>query len=160
MPEELCLDEQRPCPRLLVARRLGACHPAGRLADIGCGPGYLAVLIARRLTRPLDRLALAAGRLAAGDASARAGIARAPGELGAVGRAFDEMADALDAQQGARRALLADLAHELRTPLTILRADCEALVDGVEPAVPERLAALHDEILRLERLVTDLETLA
>lgn len=145
--------EQRLRDRLVSVALLGA----GLAAAVAL---VVAVLIARRLTRPLDRLALAAGRLAAGDASARAGIADAPGELGAVGRAFDEMAGALDSRDAARRALLADLAHELRTPLTILRADCEALVDGVEPAVPERLAALHDEILRLERLVSDLETLA
>ena len=34
--------------RWMVARKLDRVQPAGSLADVGCGPGYLATLIARR----------------------------------------------------------------------------------------------------------------
>jgi two-component system sensor histidine kinase BaeS len=119
-----------------------------------------AVLVARRLSRPLRRLTHATRSLEAGEAGARARIASAPGELGELGRAFDGMADSLEQQAIARRTLLAEVAHELRTPLSVLRASTEALVDGVEPATTERLVELRDEVGRLERLVTDLETLA
>jgi two-component system, OmpR family, sensor histidine kinase BaeS len=50
-----------------------------------------------------------------------------------------------------RRSLAADVAHELRTPLAALQAGLEELRDGLREADTERLAALHDQILRLGR---------
>jgi len=52
------------------------------------------------------------------------------------------------------------VAHELRTPVTILQASCEELADGLAEPTPERLASLHQEVLRLGRVVEDLELLA
>src|SRR3990170_470356 len=58
------------------------------------------------------------------------------------------------------RALAAGVAHELRTPLAILRTQIEAMQDGVVPADGAALASLHEETMRLSRLVADLGTLA
>ena len=52
------------------------------------------------------------------------------------------------------------MAHELRTPVAILQAETEALVDGVSAPTPDALVSLHDESLRLGRMVQDLQTLA
>jgi two-component system, OmpR family, sensor histidine kinase BaeS len=120
----------------------------------------VAVLVAYRVTRPLVALTDAAERLAGGDRGARAGHRQAPGELGVLASSFDRMAGALQTEDRLRRILVADVAHELRTPLTILRGQTEAMIDGViEPTGPA-LASLHDEVLRLGRVVGDLETLA
>ncbi len=139
-----------------------------RLVTIAIVGGALAVILAlgaallvsRRLTAPLGRLTRAARALETGEPGARAAAADAPGEIGELSRAFDRMAQTLDDQALQRHALLAEIAHELRTPLTILRGNCEAMVDGVEEPTPGRLASLHEEVLRLEGLVTDLETLS
>jgi len=139
-----------------------------RLVTIAIVGGALAVilalgaalLVARRLTAPLGRLTSATRALEAGEPGARAAAADAPGEIGDLSRAFDRMAQTLDDQAAQRHSMLAEIAHELRTPLTILRGNCEAMVDGVEQPTAARLASLHDEVLRLERLVTDLETLS
>ena len=70
------------------------------------------------------------------------------------------MADSLDREDELRRNLVADVAHELRTPLAVLQGSTEALLDGIDrPDVPT-LASLHDEVIRLRRLVGDLESLA
>jgi two-component system sensor histidine kinase BaeS len=119
-----------------------------------------AVLLSRRITRPLSKLRTAAVRLERGELDARAALADAPGEIGELGHAFDRMADTLERESALRRGLIADVAHELRTPVTILQASCEELVDGVSEPTPEKLASLHDEVLRLGRLVGDLETLS
>ena len=74
--------------------------------------------------------------------------------------AFDQMADTLDRQEQLRRDLVADVAHELRTPVAILQAGHEALLDGVVEATPDQLTSLRDEVLRLARMVDDLQTLA
>jgi two-component system sensor histidine kinase BaeS len=118
-----------------------------------------AVVLSRRITRPIRALSAAAAGLEHGDLGARAAIADAPGEIGELGRAFDSMAETIQRESALRRALVADVAHELRTPVSILQASCEALVDGVVPPSPEQLGSLHDEVLRLGRLVGDLETL-
>ncbi len=138
-----------------------------RLVTIALVGGGIAVLMAlaaalyfaRRLTAPLRRLTSATRRLELGE-QAPGAVVDAPGEIGELARAFDHMARALDDQARSRQATLTEIAHELRTPLTILRGNCEAMVDGVEQPSPDRLASLHDEILRLERLVADLETLS
>ena len=70
------------------------------------------------------------------------------------------MADTLDRQEQLRRDLVADVAHELRTPVAILQAGHEALLDGVVEATPDQLTSLRDEVLRLARMVDDLQTLA
>jgi two-component system, OmpR family, sensor histidine kinase BaeS len=116
--------------------------------------------VARRITRPLRDLTRAAGSLAAGDLSARAGGGSEPAELGELARAFDGMAETVDREDALRRAFAADVAHELRTPLAIAQGELESLVDGIKEPTPERLRSLHEEMLRLARIVEDVETLA
>ena len=136
-----------------------------RTVLLGAGLAALLALVvawfvARRITRPLVRLTQTVLAIGSGERGARAEQAAAPGEIGELATAFDRMADALHREDSLRRQLLADVAHELRTPITILQAYCEQMVDGTEPVTLERLASLRDEVLRLGRLVQDLETLA
>jgi two-component system, OmpR family, sensor histidine kinase BaeS len=86
--------------------------------------------LARHITRPVAQLIAATRAMTRGDRSSRAGPVRAPGELGELATAFDQMADALDRQEQLRRHLVADVAHELRTPIAVLQAEHEALLDG------------------------------
>lgn len=120
----------------------------------------VAVFVARRVSRPITALTVAATDLAAGQRDVRVDIAGAPGEIGALAAAFNQMAASVAREDELRRQLVADIAHEVRTPLTILRATTEALVDGVTPPDDASLASLHEEVLRLSHLVGDLETLA
>jgi signal transduction histidine kinase len=80
--------------------------------------------------------------------------------LGELGRAFDTMAQSLEEEDRLRRALVADVAHELRTPVAIMQAETEALTDGITAVSAEALESLHEEVVRLARLVEDLQTLA
>ncbi len=98
--------------------------------------------------------------MAGGDRSARAGEIKAPGELRELAAAFDHMADTLDYEDKIRRDLVASVAHELRTPVAVLQAGHEALLDGVTEPSPEELGSLRDEVLRLARMVDDLQTMA
>jgi two-component system, OmpR family, sensor histidine kinase BaeS len=119
----------------------------------------LAWWLSRRLTRPLDELGLAVQAFGDGDRSARA-PQDAPGEIGDLGRAFDAMAERVQRGEETRRALAHDVAHELRTPLAALQAGLEELRDGLLPPDPQTLAALHDQSLRMGRVVDDLGRLA
>jgi signal transduction histidine kinase len=115
---------------------------------------------ARRITRPVTQLIAVTRAMTAGDRAARAGQIRAPGELHELATAFDQMAGTLERQEQIRRNLVADVAHELRTPIAVLQAGHEALLDGVTEPTPAELSSLRDEVLRLARMVGDLQTLA
>jgi two-component system, OmpR family, sensor histidine kinase BaeS len=56
--------------------------------------------------------------------------------------------------------MVGDIAHELRTPLTNLKAQLEAIEDGLLPADAETHASLREETGLLERLVDDLQEMA
>ena len=58
------------------------------------------------------------------------------------------------------RQWMSDTSHELRTPIAVLRAQIEALQDGIVPVDAQRLDLLHREVMGLSRLVDDLNTLA
>jgi two-component system sensor histidine kinase BaeS len=116
-------------------------------------------LITRTLTRPLARLTDTARAFAAGDRDARTGL-HSPGELGDLAAAFDEAAAQVQASEQARRQMSADIAHELRTPLAALQAGLEELRDGLVPADATALARLHDQSLRVGRVVGDLAELS
>jgi signal transduction histidine kinase len=116
--------------------------------------------VARRITRPVERIIAVTRSMGRGERSARVGQLAAASELRELGEAFDQMADALDRQEQLRRDLVADVAHELRTPVAVLQAGHEALLDGVAEPTPDQLTSLRDEVLRLARMVGDLQTLA
>jgi two-component system, OmpR family, sensor histidine kinase BaeS len=67
---------------------------------------------------------------------------------------------ALESNEKARRQWVADISHELRTPLAVLRGEIEALLEGVRQTTPGAVRSLHNEVLRLNRLVDDLYQLA
>ena len=120
----------------------------------------VAAIASRRLTGPLSRLISTVRAIGAGDRNARVGSVDAPGEIRELTTSFDAMADDLVRQEQLRRNLVADVAHELRTPVAVLQAGCEALIDGVTKPTPEELASLHEEVIRLARLVDDFQILA
>lgn len=135
----------------------------GALWLIGLGVALLAALLAfplsKRLTRPVVAFQRSMRRLAAGDYDARVAVA-GNDELGRLGRDLNDLAAALAQTEQARRQWAADIAHELRTPLSLLRADVEAMQDGVRPLDHAALDAVHADTLRLGRLIDDLYELS
>lgn len=123
---------------------------------IALGLGFI---LFRQITAPLNTLAQASEKIAAGDLTARANVS-GNDEIAQVARSFNAMAERLASSETARRNMLADIAHELRNPIGIISSHLEAMMDGVFPADTEQLASLHDETLLLARLVGDVRELA
>lgn len=115
--------------------------------------------VTRRLVRPIRSMTEAARSFGAGNRNVRT-AGDAPGELGDLAHAFNDMADAVVRSDTERRNLTADVAHELRTPLAALQAGLEELRDGLMEPTPAGLAGLHDQSLRLGRVVADLAELS
>ncbi|MBC7326249.1 MAG: HAMP domain-containing protein, partial [Moorella sp. (in: Bacteria)] len=121
--------------------------------------GLTGFFLARRIAQPLSRLTVAVQGLAAGGWEQRLDLT-GDAEIAGLVAAFNDMAARLEKYEAQRRSMVADVAHELRTPLTVLRGQLESLQAGTLEAKPEVIMSLHDEILRLSRLVHDLQELS
>jgi two-component system, OmpR family, sensor kinase len=116
-----------------------------------------AVLLARRVARPLRRLADATQRVAAGDLVAVSGEGAA--EVAALADSFNAMAAQLAHARDAERAFLLSVSHELKTPLTAILGYAEGLRDETVD-VDEAARTITREGERLDRLVRDVLDLA
>ena len=135
--------------------------------------GLLAVLVAlvlvfwltRRIVHPLTAMQQAATAMAKGDYEQKVPV-DSDDEVGRLGLALNSLAGDLNdyiarinQQEKLRRDFAANVSHELRTPLTIIRGYDEALLAGAAENETERreyCELLHEETLRLERLISDL----
>jgi signal transduction histidine kinase len=124
----------------------------------GCG-FLLALVLTRRITIPLERLADAADSVARGELD-RSVEERGPDEIRRLGVAFNTMTRSLQrtlrriSQQEAASAIgsfAASLAHEVRNPLTAVRLDLERAREEVPGDA--RVATLLDRAMQqIERL--------
>uniref|UniRef100_C5CY15 histidine kinase n=1 Tax=Variovorax paradoxus (strain S110) TaxID=543728 RepID=C5CY15_VARPS len=141
--------------RAFLARQSGVIALTGL-----CGLAFalmLSWLLARRWFRPIDELTQAAQHVARGRLSTRVAV-HGSDELALLGKTFNDMAQRLDTVEASRRAWLADAAHELRTPLAAMRAEIEALQDGVRSFDERTALRLHRQVIRLGQLVDDLRS--
>ena len=135
----------RPFQATRVALVIGAVLLALAIASVP---------LARGITAPIERLTVAARRLGEGDLSARAGLCGG-GEVGDLGRAFDEMAGRLERLVRAERELLANVSHELRTPLARIRVALELAAEGDQARARRYLSEIGADLTELERMVAD-----
>jgi signal transduction histidine kinase len=117
-----------------------------------------AFLLARRISRPVDRIVAAARTLTRGTHPEPIPVEGAT-EIATLASAFNDLVAQLQKAQEAERNFLLSVSHELKTPLTAIRGYAEAIEDG---AIDPRIAAetVAAEAKRLERLVRDLLDLA
>jgi len=124
--------------------------------------GLVALFIGRHLTRPVRALRAATGKIAAGDLAVRVSpeVGRAGGELAALGRDFDVMAERLEQILESQRRLLRDVSHELRSPLARLGVALELARKRSGPEAKGDLDRIERESERLATLIGEILTLA
>ena len=130
---------------------------------------YAGLVIARTGLRPVQRLTLAAERVAATERLDPIEV-QGSDEIARLTGAFNAMLAALAASRDRQRALVADAGHELRTPLTSLRTNLDLLAQsdsGRQPSQQlgrveraELLADVRAQVTELSELVGDLVELA
>jgi two-component system sensor histidine kinase BaeS len=119
----------------------------------------IAYAISKRLTAPLQQLIPIIERMGHGELGLQA-PAHQKDEYGQVARAFNRMSQMLQRSETTRRNLVADVAHELRTPLTIIRGKLELAQHDGRPIDPVQLLPVQDELIRLTKLVEDLNLIS
>ncbi|MBB3060835.1 ATP-binding protein [Microbulbifer rhizosphaerae] len=117
-----------------------------------------ALLLARRLLKPVHHLSEKVHNLAGGDFSQRARI-YGEDEIAVLAEDVNFLANALQQNQQARQRWISDIAHELRTPLTVLSAEVESAQYGIQGSSDDMLESMGEEIHQLNTLINDLRTL-
>ncbi|MBF0164535.1 MAG: HAMP domain-containing protein [Magnetococcales bacterium] len=120
--------------------------------------GVVVFPLARHFTRPVGLLRGAALRLADGDLTARAPMARrlVSDELDDLAGDFNFMAARLETLFHGQKRLLQDVSHELRSPLARMRVALgliEQKNDGLDEEHEEALQRLARELERLDGLI-------
>lgn len=118
-----------------------------------------ATLLASHFRKPIRQLVDGARRLENAKFDTRIGLTRSD-ELGELAIAFNHLAARLEDTERSRQQWVADTSHELRTPLSVLRAQMEALQDGIRPATPDSIALMLRHVHSLSKLVDELYQLA
>ena len=128
----------------------------------------LGTLLATRLTRPIELLAQAAGKLASGDLGARVDTKGGKGEVDRLVGAFNQMAADLEKNQtkllqservNAWQEIARGLAHELKNPLTPILGAMEVVKKArkldrpdFDAILEEQATAVIEEVMRLKEL--------
>jgi two-component system sensor histidine kinase BaeS len=118
-----------------------------------------ALILSRNFVSILKRLASGAQKLASGRYDTRIAGERSD-EFGDLIKDFNRLAISLEQHEQSRRLWVAQTSHELRTPISVLRAHIEALIDGVRAVSKSELELLHREVIRISKLITDLNELS
>lgn len=117
--------------------------------------------LSRRILLPLNSVAGAIQRVAAGDLGARAVAGdRLLGEASRLADDFNALAGQLQRMTGEQAFWNAAIAHELRTPITILRGRLQGLADGVFPPAEGQFRSLLSQVEALNRLIEDLRVVS
>jgi two-component system sensor histidine kinase BaeS len=118
-----------------------------------------AALLAANFRQPIRRLAQLAQELARGRFNTRLHIDRSD-EIGELAHNVNQLAHMLEQHETSRRQWVADTSHELRTPVSVLRAQIEAMQDGIRRPDATLFTAMHRQVSTLGKLIDDLYTLA
>jgi len=151
---------QNPDDALALAFLIEQQRNLAILAAIGVLLSVLAAgLLAAHFRKPVKQLVDGARRLGQGQFDTRLSIRRSD-ELGELADTFNNVAARLEDAERWRQQWVADTSHELRTPLSVLRAQMEALQDGIRTATPGTIALMLRQVQSLTKLVDELYELA
>ncbi|HWR09688.1 sensor histidine kinase [Sporomusa sp.] len=126
------------------------------LLGVGLAASYA---LARSITIPLRKVSAAAVEIERGNFAQKVPVTSTD-EVGTLAMIFNSMAETLDNNSKLRQQFLANIAHELRTPLAVIQGHLEGMIDGIIEPNQKQLTSLHEEAVRLSRLIKDLKDLS
>jgi two-component system sensor histidine kinase BaeS len=120
----------------------------------------LGAYMAKRISRPISIAVNATEQISKGNFGERIEVKSRTKEISLLTGSINNLADTLEKQEVLRKRMAADVAHELRTPLANLQSSMEAMIDGIWALDTKRIKSCHEEIMRINRMVGDMEKIA
>jgi signal transduction histidine kinase len=115
----------------------------------------LAIVIAKRVSKPIEEISQSATTLANGNYDTRF-TGKGFYEITALSDTLNTTAVELSRVESLRRELLANVSHDLRTPLSLIYSYAEMMRDFPGEITPEQVQTIMDEARRLTTLVNDI----
>lgn len=114
----------------------------------------LAIVIAKRVSKPIEDISRSALILSKGDFDTRF-EGKGYFEIAALSDTLNKAAAELRKVEGLRRELLANVSHDLRTPLALIYSYAEMMCDFPGEITQDHIKVIMDETRRLTTLVND-----
>jgi signal transduction histidine kinase len=114
----------------------------------------LAIIISRRVSKPIEKINRSAMDLAKGQYDTRFN-GKGFSEIVQLSETLNTAATELGKTEALRRELLANISHDLRTPVTLIYSYAEMMHDFPEDITAEKFEVIMDEAKRLTGLLND-----
>lgn len=114
---------------------------------------YMAI----KISKPIRQVIEKTKKIEQGDYSDRIDIIIGTNEIDQLITSVNNLANTLEKEQKIKKRMSEDYAHEFRTPLATLQSNFEGMIDGIFEPTPERLESCIAEILRLSRMISDID---
>ena len=115
----------------------------------------LAIIIAKKVSKPIEEISQSAMALANGNYNTRF-TGKGFYEIVALSDTLNIMAVELSRVESLRRELLANVSHDLRTPLSLIYSYTEMMRDFPSEITLDQIQTIMDESQRLTSLVNDI----
>lgn len=119
----------------------------------------LGIFMANRIAKPIKKVIDKTRQIESGNYNDRLTFASKTVEINQLIHSVNTLADTLEMQQISKKRMARDYAHEFRTPLAALQSNLEAMIDGIWEPTVMRLESCREEILRLSRMISDIENI-
>lgn len=117
----------------------------------------LGYFMANRISRPIKKVIDKTKQIEKGNYKDRLEVSSRTKEINQLVNSMNSLAYTLNKQQESKKRMAGDYAHEFRTPLATLQLSLEAMIDGIWEPTTERLENCREEILRLARMISDID---
>lgn len=122
--------------------------------------GIIAWYLLRRISEPIESLAIAAENLSTRRDLPRVSLGSTTPEIDRLAEALTKMSGDLTKMEEDQSRMLRDLAHELRTPIATIGALVDGIEDGVVNGDAHSWSTIRDQLRRLERLSRDVRNVS
>jgi two-component system sensor histidine kinase BaeS len=120
---------------------------------------FLGFFMANKIARPIKKVIDKTKQIEIGNYTDRITEVSKTEEILQLIHSVNTLAETLERQQMLKKRMAGDYAHEFRTPLATLQSNLEAMIDGIWEPTKERLESCRAEILRLTRMIAEINKL-